>query len=136
MTTNNFNDLAEERDRDLAQTLYHSTSMVRNSSRGWVLTEIKELELEADRLRSLVSTVQRDALERCKTELKEIETATQSRFSRDETAAFEAARIAVFGHVHESASKMLSEFVELVKIIEDLKKCREAIEAIAWTSNA
>ena len=135
MTTNDFNDLAEERDRDLAQTLYHSTSMVRDSSRGWVLTELKELELEADRLRSLVSTVQRSALERFKTELKEIETATQSRFSRDETAAFEAARIAVFGHVHEPASKMLSEVMELVDMIENLKKCRETIEAIARIVN-
>ena len=100
------------------------------------MTELKELELEADRLRSLASIVQRGALERYKSELREIEMATESRFFGDETAAFEAARNAVFGHVHEPASKMLSEVVALVDIIENLKKCREEIEAIAGTVNS
>ena len=133
MTTNDFNDLARERDRDLARTLYHHAYLVHRSIRDWVLTEIKELDLEAGRLSSLVSTPQRLVLERCRRELKEIETANQSRFSSDEAAEFEAAKDAVFDHVHEPASKMLSEAMELVEILEKLKKCRKEIEDAAGT---
>ena len=135
MTTNDFNDLAGERDRDLARTLYYSTSLARDSSRGWVLTELKELELEVDRLHPLASPVQRGVLEQYKNELKEMEKANQSRFFGEETAVFEAARNAAFGHVHEPASNMLSEAMELVDIIGELKKYRERIEAIAGTVN-
>ena len=133
MTTNDFNALAGERDSILARALYHSTSMVRIPSREWILAELKELELEADRLHSLASPAQRGVLEQCKHELMEIRKANQGRFSREETVAFEAARNDVFGHVHEPASTMLSEVMDLVDIIGELKKYRERIEDIAGT---
>ena len=133
MTTNDFNDLAEERDRYLARSLYHHIALVRSSVREWAFTELKELELEAERLCSVVSTAQRGALERCQTQLKEIETSTQSRFSSDEDAEFDAAMNAVFGHVYEPASGVQSEVDALVEIIAALKECREEVEAIAGT---
>ena len=135
MTTNNFGELAEERDRDLSRNLYHQYSLMRDSFREWIVAEVKELDLEANRLCSLVGAVQRGALERVKNDLKEIEPTNRSRFSREETAASEAARNDVFDHVHEPASRMLSDVMALVEIIEGLKKCRVEIEAVSRTDN-
>ena len=76
MTTNNFGSLAEERDRDFARKLYHSASLVRLASREWVVAELKELGLEADRLQELVGAVQRHRLDQLKEGLKQVEGTT------------------------------------------------------------
>ena len=133
MTTNDFGSLAEERDRDFAKKLYHSISLVRLASREWVMAESKELGLEADRLYDSVGVLQRGHLDQLRDELKQIEGTAQSKFSKDDSDDFEAARNEVFAHVHEPASKMLAEVKELVDIVGVLKDVREKIEDIART---
>ena len=136
MTTNDFGSLAEERDRTCARLLYHSVSLVREASREWVVAELKELSIEADRLLELVGTAQRNQLSQLTDRLKVIETTAQSKFSKDESVAFEAARNEVFAHVHEPAQRMLREVNELEHIMEALKNEREKIEDIARTVGA
>lgn len=128
MTTNDFRSLTAERDRDCAMRLYHSVSIARDACREWIMAEVKELSLEADRLYESASTFQRQRLGLLRDELNQIQTTVETRFSKDESDAFEAARTAVFAHVHEPASRMLAEFVALTEIIEGLKHAREKIE--------
>ena len=133
MTQNDFGGLAEERDRQFARQLYHSVSLVRLASREWVMAELKELGIEAIRLLDIVSVTQRHQLGQLTEELQQIQTTTQTKFSIDDSVAFEATRNEVFAHVNEPASNMLAGFKELVAIVEVLKIARDKIEAIAGT---
>lgn len=131
MTTNDFGSLAEERDREFARKLYHNFSLVRLASREWIMAELKELRIESTRLRDQSSVPQREKLDQLTDRVDEIEAETQSKFSQDDTEAFEAARNSNFAHVHEPATNMLSEFAELVAIVDRLRDVREGIEGIS-----